>query len=76
MISSKFYYVQTPKVVNSKDVSCKGSNFVHGEEFSPIFQTLIFLSICKINNFPNVSSICSKYYCTQLGCAKISCGEI
>ena len=43
MISNKFYYVQTVKVVNSKDVVVKGSNFVHGVEFSPIFPILIFL---------------------------------
>ena len=54
----------------------KGSNFVHGEEFLPMFQILIFLSICKLNNFSNVTSICPKYYCTQLSCAKKSYGEI
>ena len=43
MKSNKFYYVQTSKVINSKDVSyVKGSNFVHSDEFSPTFQTLIF----------------------------------
>ena len=31
MKSNKFYYIQTAKVVNSKDVSCyKGSSFVYG----------------------------------------------
>ena len=33
-------------------------------------------TICKINNFSVVTSICPKYYCTQLSCAKNSCGEI
>ena len=43
MKSKKFYYVQTAKVVNSKKIlAVKRSNFVHGEEFSPIFQILIF----------------------------------
>ena len=27
-------------------------------------------TICKINNFSIVISICPKYYCTQLSCAK------
>ena len=31
--------------------------------------------ICKINNFSIVTSICPKYYCPQLSCAKNSCGE-
>ena len=31
---------------------------------------MYFQSICKINNFPNVTSICPKLYCTQLSCAK------
>ena len=47
----------------------KGSTFVHCEEFVPIFQILIFcfLSICKLLIFLMfVSSICPKYYCTQL----------
>ena len=36
MKSKQFYYVQTAKVVNSKKIlAVKGSNFVHGEEFSP-----------------------------------------
>ena len=43
MKSSKFYYVQTAKVINSKKMlAVKGSNFVHNEEFSPIFQLLFF----------------------------------
>ena len=49
----------------------KGSNFVHSEEFFPIFQILIFLFLAeymKITNFSNVTSICPKYYCTQLSC--------
>ena len=33
-------------------------------------------TISKINNFSIVTSICPKYYCTQLSCAKNSCGEI
>ena len=33
-------------------------------------------TICKINNFSIVTSICTKYYCTQLSCAKNSCAEI
>ena len=40
--SNKFYYVQTAKVVNSKILVVKKSNFVHGEKFSSIFQILIF----------------------------------
>ena len=32
--------------------------------------------VCKINNFSVVISICPKYYCTQLTCAKKHCGEI
>ena len=32
-------------------------------------------NIGKINNFSIVTSICPKYYCTQLICAKNSCGE-
>ena len=46
-----------------------GSTFVHGEEFVPIFQILsfCFLSTCKLLSFLMfVSSICPKYYCTQL----------
>ena len=36
MKSKQFYYVQTAKIVNSKKIlAVKGSNFVHGEEFSP-----------------------------------------
>ena len=33
-------------------------------------------TICKIDNFSIVTSIFPKYYCTQLSCAKNSCGEI
>ena len=33
-------------------------------------------TICKIENFSIVTSICPKYYCSQLSCAKNSCGEI
>ena len=43
MKGKKFYYDQTAKVVNSKKIlAAKGSNFVHDEEFSPIFQIIIF----------------------------------
>ena len=47
----------------------KGSTFVHGEKFVPVFQILIscFLSICKILIFLMfVSSIWPKYYRRQL----------
>ena len=41
--NNKFLYVQTAKVVNSKKIlAAKGSNFDYGEEFSQIFQILIF----------------------------------
>ena len=33
-------------------------------------------TIRKINNFSIVTSICPKYYCTQLSCAKNGCKEI
>ena len=33
-------------------------------------------TIYKINNFCVVASIISKYYCTQLSCAKNNCGKI
>ena len=33
-------------------------------------------TICKINNFSIVTSICPKYHCKQLSCAKNTCGEI
>ena len=36
----------------------------------------IKVTICKINNFSIVTSICPKYHCTQLSCTKNSCGEI
>ena len=36
----------------------------------------INVTILKINNFSVVTSICPKYYCTQLSCTKKSCGEI
>ena len=33
----------------------------------------IMAAICKINNLSNITSICPKYYRTQLSCAKNSC---
>ena len=36
----------------------------------------IKVTILKTNNFSVATSICPKYYCTQLSCAKKSCGEI
>ena len=36
----------------------------------------IEVTILKINYFSIVTSICPKYYCTQLSCTKKSCGEI
>ena len=36
----------------------------------------IKLTLLKINNFSIATSICLKYYCTQLSWAKKSCGEI
>ena len=36
----------------------------------------IKLTICKITYFSIVTSICPKYCCTQLSCAKNSRGEI
>ena len=42
MKSDKFYYVLTAKVVNSKMLVVKESNFVHGDKFSFIFQILMF----------------------------------
>ena len=36
----------------------------------------IKVAICKINNFSTVTSICPKYYCTQLSCAKKGCEGI
>ena len=42
MKSNKFYYIQTAKVVNSKMLIIKESNFVHCEKFSSSFQILIF----------------------------------
>ena len=33
-------------------------------------------TICKANNFSIVTSICRKYYCTEVSCAKNSCGEV
>ena len=36
----------------------------------------IKVTILKFNNFSIATSICPKYYCTQLSCAKKSCGEI
>ena len=46
----------------------KGSHFVYGEGFLPIFQILIilFLEYMWITNFSNVTSIYPKYYCIQL----------
>ena len=31
---------------------------------------IYFQSVCKINNFSNVTIICPKYYCTQLSRAE------
>ena len=67
-----------------KRLVVKGSTFVHGEEFLPIFQIIIFLFLeyRYITSFSNVTSICPKHYsivyCTQLSChvPKTSCGEI
>ena len=43
MKNKNFFFDQTAKVVNSKKIlAAKGSNFVHDEEFSPIFQIIIF----------------------------------
>ena len=39
-------------------------------------RTGIKATICKIINFSIVTSICPKYYCTQLNSTKDSCGEI
>ena len=36
----------------------------------------IKVTILKINHFSIATSICPKYYCTQLTCAKKSCEEI
>ena len=36
----------------------------------------IKVTILKINSFSITTSIYPKYYCTQLSCAKKSCGEI
>ena len=36
----------------------------------------IEVTILKINNFFIATSICPKYYCTQLSCDKKSCREI
>ena len=33
-------------------------------------------TICKINNFSIVNSICPKYHCTQLSSVKKNCEEI
>ena len=33
-------------------------------------------TMLKINDFSIATSICPKYYCTQLSCVKKSCGEI
>ena len=35
----------------------------------------ITATICKINNFFIVTSVCPKYYSTRLSCAKNSCEE-
>ena len=32
-------------------------------------------TVCKIKNFSIVTSICPKYYCAYLCCAKNSCGK-
>ena len=42
MKSNKFYYTQTAKLQIQKILIVKGSDFVHGDEFSPIFRILIF----------------------------------
>ena len=42
MKSNKFYYTQTAKLQIQKILIVKGSNVVHGDEFSPIFRILIF----------------------------------
>ena len=61
----------------------KGLNFVHGEEFLPIFQILIFLFLeyIYVNYIPSflmlpvsALSICPKYI--QLSRTKRSCREI
>ena len=49
MKSNRFYYVQTAKVVNSKTLVVKKSNFVYGEKFLPIFQILIIYLKVPIN---------------------------
>ena len=40
------------------------------------FEIISVKSRYKINNFSTVTSICPKYYCTQLCCTKNSCREI
>ena len=42
MKNAKFCYVQTTEVVNSKMLVGKESNVVHGDQFSSIFQIIIF----------------------------------
>ena len=42
MKSNRFHYVQTAEFVNSKIAAVTGPNFVHDEEFSAIFQIMIF----------------------------------
>ena len=58
------------KLLIQKMLVVKGSNFVHGMKFLRIFQIQIFLFLeyMWITNFSNVTSICPKYYCTQLSC--------
>ena len=36
----------------------------------------IMATICKIKNFSIDTSICPKYYCTHLSCAKNSSGKM
>ena len=36
----------------------------------------INVTILKIKNLSVVTSLCPKYYCTQLSCSRKSCGEI
>ena len=37
---------------------------------------VIKVTMLKISNFSIATSICPKYYCTQLSCVKKSSGEI
>ena len=49
------------------------SNFIYNIHFD---RPDIKAAIGKINIFSIVTSICPKYYCRLLSCAKNSCGEI